>query len=169
MSTVGKRAPQWTGAELKIAREIKARGRDITIKECQHLLPGRTLTAIKQAVARQPGGKKVRGRISWVWPAVKKLLEKSPGLTNREIAECIGCTRNGVLYVTSHAMGLKEKKVYISGWSGNAPKYSLGNLQDVPKPPRRTKEEAQAIQTAQRRAKSNPFGVAMNQIMQVSA
>ena len=162
MPKVGGKCPQWTGPELKICREIKARGREMTIKECAHLLPGRTLTAIRQQVARQPGGKKTRGRASWVWPAIQRLLEETPGLTNRELSEAIGCTRNGVQYATDHAVS--QKKMHVCGWSGNAPKYALGDKPNVAKPTRQSREASYAIQKAKRRAKRNPFEVAMRQI-----
>jgi hypothetical protein len=40
MAQAGKKSAPWTGAELKILREIKQSGR--TVKESMHLLPGRT-------------------------------------------------------------------------------------------------------------------------------
>jgi hypothetical protein len=155
----GKTSRQWTGTELAILKDIKKSGN--TLKESMDRLPGRTYLAAKTQQSRLPGGKKKRGRASWVWATMQRVLKETPGLTNRQLAEVVGCTRNGIQSVLDVEHG---KRVYVSDWcrSGTlwVAQYSLGSLPDVEKPLRRTKEETQAAQNASRRirkASSNPF------------
>lgn len=162
----GKTSRPWTGAELKTLAEIKKSGR--TLKQEMHRLPDRTYVAAKTQMARLPGGKKKRGRTSWVWATMKRVLEETPNLTNRQLAEIVGCTRNGIDTVLRVEHG---KRVYISGWcrSGTlwVAQYSLGSLPDKEKPRRRTKEEAQEAQNAHRRMKnagSRPFASLISQL-----
>lgn len=149
----------WTPAERAILKSIKYSDR--TVKEMTHLLPGRTLIAIKQQMARMPGDAKMRGRSSWVFSAMRRILLQTPGLTNRQLAETIGCTRNGIQDCVRSELG---KRLYVSGWCRSGvlwvAQYSIGQMPDVPKPPRQTKLESYALQTAKRHARRNPFAVA---------
>jgi hypothetical protein len=171
MGQSGKKSRPWSGAELKTLRSIKASGK--TVKECAHLLPDRTLCAIKQAMCRVPGDRKKRGRTGWVFSTMQRILTENPGLTNAQLAKAVGCTRNAICGVLEVELG---KRVYVSGWAraGSiwAARYSLGSLPNVPKPPRQTRTESYHAQKIARDAKKrarNPFCVAMNQILMTEA
>lgn len=156
----------WTGAELKTLADIKKSGQ--TLKQNMNRLPGRTYIAAKTQMARLPGGRKQRGRASWVWLSMQRYLRDTPGLTNRQLAEAVGCTRNGIQITIRILHG---KSIYVSGWcrSGTlwVAQYSLGCLPDVEKPAPRTIEETQAAQNAARRARkamSRPFSSLISQL-----
>lgn len=162
----GKTSRAWTGAELKTLADIKKSGQ--TLKQSMHRLPGRTYIAAKTQIARLPGGKKKRGRASWVWLSMQRYLKATPGLTNRQLAEVVGCTRNGIQDSIRAEHG---KRLYISDWcrSGTlwVAQYSLGCLPDVEKPAPRTAEETQAAQNASRRARTamgRPFSSMISQL-----
>lgn len=158
-----KSRARWTDAELKIVKDIKVSGR--TIKDCQHLLPERTLCAIKQTMIRLPGGRKKRGKTGWVFGAMKRALTETPGLTNKQLAHVVGCTRRGIDGVVDVELGTR---IYVSGWvrSGTlwTAKYSLGNLPNVPKPPLQSHEERcrkdRLAYRARRASGINPFATA---------
>jgi hypothetical protein len=166
MSRLGQKSPQWTGEELKTLAAIKASGS--TIKTCMGLLPGRTYLSIKQAMARLPGGRKKRGRASWVGEAIRMALEKTPGLTNLQLSRHIGATRNGIQYALKSEHG---KSIRISGWvrSGTlwVAQYSVGTGPDAIKPAPRTKAEnivAERAARVRRRAANRPFDALISQI-----
>lgn len=171
MPQAGKKSAQWTGAELKTLRDIKQSGR--TIKESMHLLPGRTYIAIKQQMVRVPGGKKKRGRTGWVMPSLVRVLTETPKLTNRQLAQAIGCTRNSLDGVIRAELG---KRIYVADWTRAgtlwAAQYALGNQPNAPKPPPRTREESYRAQKIARDAvkhSRNPFSVVIRQMAHVEA
>lgn len=171
MGQAGKKSAAWTDAERKILRDIKHSG--LTIKESMHLLPGRTLCAIKQAMCRVPGDKKARGRTGWVTPSMIRILTATPKLTNRQLAEAIGCTRNALDSVIRAEVG---KRIYIAGWTRAgtlwAAQYAVGNKSNAPKPPPRTTEESYRAQKIARDAikrASDPFAVVMRQVVEIRA
>jgi hypothetical protein len=167
MPQAGKKSAPWTGSELKILRDIKKSDR--TIKESAHLLPERTLCAIKQAMCRVPGDKKARGRTGWVAPAMIRILTDTPNLTNRQLAEVIGCTRNALDSTIRAELG---KRIYIADWTRAgtlwAAQYAIGNLPDAARPAPRTREESYHAQKIARDAikrASNPFQVIIRQVV----
>jgi len=167
MGQAGKKSRKWTPAEAKILRDIKQSGR--TVKESMHLLPGRTYIAIKEAMRDVPGGKKKRGRTSWVFLAMQRVLTETPNLTNAQLAKAIGCTRNAICGVLAAELG---NRIYIADWtrSGSlwAAQYSLGNRPNAPKPPPRTREESYRAQKIARevvKRAQNPFAVVIRQVV----
>jgi len=169
MPQAGKKCAPWTGSELKILRDIKKSGR--TIKESAHLLPERTLCAIKQAMCRVPGDKKARGRTGWVAPSMIRILTDTPNLTNRQLAEAIGCTRNALDSVIRAEIG---RRIYVADWTRAgtlwAAQYAVGNRQNAPKPPPRTIEESYRAQKIARDAikrARNPFAVVIRQVANI--
>lgn len=167
MGQSGKKSAAWTGAELKILRDIKQSGR--TVKESAYLLPGRTFCAIKQAMCRVPGDRKARGRTGWVIPSMIRILTETPNLTNRQLAEAIGCTRNALDRAIRADLG---KRIHIADWTRAgtlwAAQYAVGNRPDAPKPPPRTREERNRAEKIARDAikrAQNPFAVVIRQVV----
>lgn len=168
MGQSGKKSAAWTGAELKILRDIKQSGR--TVKESAYLLPGRTLCAVKQAMCRVSGDRKARGRTGWVIPSMIRILKETPNLTNRQLAEVIGCSRNSLDRAIRADLG---KRIHIADWTRAgtlwAAQYAVGNRPDAPKPPPRTREESYRAQKIARDAvkrAQNPFAVVIRQVME---
>jgi hypothetical protein len=167
MGQAGKKSAAWTGAELKILRDIKQSGR--TVKESAYLLPGRTFCAVKQAMCKVSGDRKARGRTGWVFLAMQRVLTETPNLTNAQLAKAIGCTRNAICGVLAAELG---KRIYIGDWtrSGSlwAAQYAVGNRPDARKPPPRTREESYRAQKIAREAikrAQNPFAVVIRQVV----
>lgn len=157
---------KWTRKEIKIAKEIHRSGK--TVKSQAHLLPGRTLCAIKFAVRKFNKSTKKRGDTSWVWVAIERELMARPGQTIAEIRSTIGCTQRHAseLIRSRHGNGL-----FVSGWHSyighHSERWSVGSEPDAERPPRQSHEERLRLDRLRyhlRAAKKNPFS---NMLMQL--
>lgn len=160
----------YTEAEKRILREIKFSGK--TVKSQMHRMPGRTLWGVERAISALRGKKK-RGCTSWIWTSILSLLKDESELTTKEIAEHIGCTTRQVARLLTANHAEENHTVYISDWQTRAgapiAKWAHGNQQHAPRPIPYSAEEELSRSRERRRAnnvRSNPFAVAMNQIME---
>lgn len=155
----------WSEEELKTLRYIWKCG--YTVKEKMHLLPGRSLTAIKCAAYVHGLPKKKRGFISWVRPAVLAILKDAPGLTANEICATVQCSDRHITDILKRLNATPGKKVFIASWcrSGTrwVQRWELGSREDAPKPGKQSPDERRKIDRIQHRRKTsgfNPFAVA---------
>lgn len=159
-------AKRWSEAELAIAAQIKQSA--VTVKEMAHLLPGRTIHAIKRHVSVSTEGVKQRGKTSWVWQAIIRELTACPSQTIGELSDRIGCCYRQVYDQLLENHG---SNVFVSDWarigSNHREKWSLGNQIDAPKPPKRSREEKRRLERERYRfhkAKKTPFNVLLMQV-----
>ena len=105
---------EWSNKELATLRSIwKSK---LTVKESMHLLPGRSLCAIKSAAAVHKLPRKKYGFISWVQPAVIATLQKTAGLTTSEICVTTGCCEAQVRIILKRLNSAPKKKVFVPSW-----------------------------------------------------
>lgn len=87
--------------------------------------------------------------------AIIKRELRCKSMTTAQLGEVLGITSNWARHFVAQLRA--EKKVYIAGWkhlpAGIAPLYTLGNREDVPKPPC---DKASAYQRLKEKRKSDP-------------
>ncbi|MFL9904651.1 hypothetical protein PQR71_42100 [Paraburkholderia fungorum] len=159
-----RRCKNFSPAEKRIIREIKLGGQ--SVKSQMHRLPGRTFWSVQKAVAMLKGTKK-RGVGSWIWAASISVLKEEPGLSAKDIADRIGCSKRQVNTLMGEHRG---QGVFVSEWVMHrrtlCAKWSLGNQDDVPRPPKQSIEEKHQkarMWHRQRvaRTQRNPFATAL--------
>jgi len=167
----------WTDEEN--AKLVALRERMGSMKELAALLPGRTPTAcIVHATKIGLGArdhKLYAPRFSYVDTLVANLLKKTPGKTVSEIAEITGTSYPGCHRAIMAGHG---PRYHICGWVRYrstqkwTAKWAFGEGEDVPKPRRLTDAEAKRRRKEFEKLKaqaSNPFAIAMNQVLQEAA
>lgn len=163
------KAPEWTKKEIEVLKRIWASNE--TVKAQQHLLPGRSIVAIKCAAHVLGLPRKKRGKMSWVRPAVIAKLKEVPGLTAKELSKAIGCCYAQVMLILAELNESDKKRVYVSGWrrAGSlwVQTWTLGSKEDEPKPPRQSREERLLYDRLRHRRQTgnfNPFATLVQQV-----
>lgn len=168
------KAKEWSEEELKTLRSIWKS--EYTVKEMMHLLPDRSLIAIKCAACVHKLPKKKRGFISWVRPAIIATLKKAPGLTAKELSVAVGCGYTQTMIILRQLNKVPGKKVFVASWcrSGSiwVQRWKLGIAKDAPKPERQDPNERRRLDRIYRRRATrgfNPFAVAAGLVAAPSA
>jgi hypothetical protein len=157
--------PTWSDEEKAILQRIY--DGDTTIIESAHLLPRRSLRAIRQRISEtglEPRGGKSRSHFRWVEIAVFEALRQHGPLHCHQIASLIGASSDHVRAYAYKAHGLQQ--THISGWcrlydrGSNTPIWALGHGEDAPKPAKQTRAEKYRKDSVRRKAQRgtlNPF------------
>jgi len=163
------KAPEWTKKELAVLKQIWESGE--TIKAQHHLLPTRSIIAIKCQAHVLGFPRKKRGKMSWVRPILIKKMKDAPGLTAKELSKAIGCCYAQTMLILTELNEAEKKQAYVSGWRRSSSlwvqRWTFGNKEDVPKPPRQSREERQLYDRLRHRRQHgsfNPFATIVQQV-----
>lgn len=167
-------ADDWTPEDIAVLRKIYRTKRSIKLQVAE-LLPHRTYVSAK-AEARRLGiaakehtGTGGRKGYSWVLRSVEMLLERDGPATSKELARKCGGNERTI----NALIKANRKRFYVAGWSGAAQnlavRWDLGNLPDVPKPPRVTPNEASRVYRLKRRIRAGSINPFEGLILQVAA
>lgn len=168
---------KWTEEENLLLAELR-QGMG-SMKQLSAKIPGRTANACIVHATKTGMGRRhhtqYATRFSWVDVLVADALKKHPGRTVRELAEITATSYPGCHRALTDGHG---KRYHISGWTRFrstqkwTAKWSIGEGEDVPKPRRLTGAESKRRQKEFRKLKeqtSNPFAIAMNQVLREAA
>lgn len=167
----------WTPEENALLAELrKGMG---PMKVLAAKIPGRTVTACVVHATKVGMGARHHSqyaqRLSWVDGLVADALKANPGRTTRELVEITRTSYAGCHRALTEGHGARY---HISGWTRFrstqkwTAKWSLGEGEDVPKPRRLTGAESKRRCKEFKKLKeqaTNPFAVAMNQVLREAA
>lgn len=175
----------WTDAEDEQLRQAWASEK--LLKEFASEFPGRSVPSLVArmsalGISRRPEGFKRPVR-SNIWVLIEKMLRDGEHLTTREITNRLGCTYRHAWQLLDEKFHADEPLIHIAHWKRARPgdaksvwveawAYGEGPSPRKPKPPTRTEHVRLYRIRARSRAgliESNPFAVAMSQIIQGSA
>lgn len=159
----------WSDEEIRTLLDIRRSGK--AIKTQMHLLPGRTVNSAHHVLRKLPKETVKRPEcFSWVWSAACALLADRPGLTVHQICERLGCSYRHAFDLLKENHESENRSVYISGWEKHGvnqiPQWSIGDKEDAPKLPLKTREEKLATARSRyqkkriTRGRFNPFAAA---------